>query len=181
AGAGEAAGAGVEGGEAVGVGGLGRGGGVHGVAPGEAAEEAAPELVLDEDLEIRIESLSAVPNATHSLLFEDEYADPESAALPLEAWTPLPAEELEGVGGGGSGDAGASGFEAAGAPAGEAGDSSGVEGAGPRGSGAAGAALGEAAGPPASEDWAGTPVGEAAEPAVADESAVVAPASTEPE
>ncbi len=73
--------------------------------------DAPPEIPLDEELELEISSLADLPDATHSLLFEDEYTDPESAALPLEAWAPLTDQEMEGAGAAADGDAGLADLE----------------------------------------------------------------------
>src|SRR5690606_2449996 len=64
-----------------------------GAAPAGEGAEAPPEIALDEEFDLEIGSLANLPDATHSLLFVDEYTDPESAAIPLEAWAPLTTEE----------------------------------------------------------------------------------------
>src|SRR5690606_33829450 len=75
------------------------------VPAGEGAE-APPEIALDEEFDLEIGSLADLPDATHSLLFADEYTDPESAAIPLEAWAPLTTEETGEPGAAGDADAG---------------------------------------------------------------------------
>ena len=74
--------------------------------------DAPPEIALDEEVDLEIGSLADIPDATHSLLFKDEYMDPESEALPLDAWTPLTDDQIAEMGAAAGGDAGPGDLEA---------------------------------------------------------------------
>ncbi|HEY8483503.1 MAG TPA: hypothetical protein VIL13_02765, partial [Longimicrobiales bacterium] len=65
-----------------------------GAGAASAADAGSADEVFEE-LDIEVGALTDLPPGSHTLIFEDDYLDPESATIPLEAWTPLTEEEVQ--------------------------------------------------------------------------------------